>query len=106
MLLFLLSSDWMMMITFFGSLGLLFALHIKRKESPTNLILLAAFVRKAPNQQETPFINLFTPISDCGAGLYNRSDFNILLKSCGIASVRTYVLGSCWTYYLHIPNQT
>lgn len=32
------------MPTFLGSIALLLALHIKRKESPTNLILLAAFV--------------------------------------------------------------
>lgn len=37
-------SDWMMMISFFASIILLIPLHIKRRESPTNLILLAAFV--------------------------------------------------------------
>ncbi|CAH1155774.1 unnamed protein product [Phaedon cochleariae] len=37
------SNDWMMLVTFFGSIILLFALHVKRRESPTNLILLAAF---------------------------------------------------------------
>lgn len=40
------SSDWMLMITLFGSFGLLIALFVKRRETPTNLILLAAFVRK------------------------------------------------------------
>ncbi|KAJ8915619.1 hypothetical protein NQ315_003403 [Exocentrus adspersus] len=40
---FVQTNDWMMMPTFLGSIALLLALHIKRKESPTNLILLAAF---------------------------------------------------------------
>ncbi|XP_018567206.1 protein lifeguard 4-like [Anoplophora glabripennis] len=37
------SNDWILMPTFLGSIALLLALHIKRRESPTNLILLAAF---------------------------------------------------------------
>lgn len=36
----------MMIIAFVGSLILLFALHIKRRETPINFILLAAFVSK------------------------------------------------------------
>ncbi|KAJ8961290.1 hypothetical protein NQ318_008975 [Aromia moschata] len=37
------TNDWMMLVTFLGSMVLLIALHVKRRESPTNLILLAAF---------------------------------------------------------------
>lgn len=33
-----------MIVAFIASIVLLIALHIKRKESPTNLILLAGFV--------------------------------------------------------------
>ncbi|RZB41020.1 lifeguard 4 [Asbolus verrucosus] len=40
---FVQTNDWMMFIPMFGSFILLFALHIKRRETPTNLILLAAF---------------------------------------------------------------
>ncbi|CAG9767664.1 unnamed protein product [Ceutorhynchus assimilis] len=40
---FVQTNDWMMLISFFASIILLIPLHIKRKESPTNLILLAAF---------------------------------------------------------------
>ncbi len=38
-------NPWLIMVAFFLSLGLLVALHIKRRETPTNFILLAAFVR-------------------------------------------------------------
>ncbi|XP_060518735.1 protein lifeguard 4-like [Cylas formicarius] len=37
------NNDWMLMVTFIGSIALLIGLHVKRRESPTNLILLAAF---------------------------------------------------------------
>lgn len=37
------ANSWMLLPAFVLSFGLLIALHIKRKESPTNLILLAAF---------------------------------------------------------------
>ncbi|CAH0557260.1 unnamed protein product [Brassicogethes aeneus] len=37
------SNDWMMLVSFILSIGLLIGLHIKRRESPTNLILLAGF---------------------------------------------------------------
>lgn len=40
---FIHTNDWLMMVAMFGSLALLFALFVKRRESPTNLILLAAF---------------------------------------------------------------
>jgi len=36
-------NPWMLLLAFVMSLGLLMALHIKRRESPVNLILLAAF---------------------------------------------------------------
>ena len=38
------SNPWLIMVAFILSLVLLVALHIKRKEAPLNLILLAAFV--------------------------------------------------------------
>ncbi|XP_050511720.1 protein lifeguard 4-like [Diabrotica virgifera virgifera] len=37
------TNDWMMMFSFIASIALLVPLHIKRKESPTNFILLIAF---------------------------------------------------------------
>ena len=37
-------NPWMLLLAFVSSMGLLMALHIKRRESPVNLILLAAFV--------------------------------------------------------------
>ncbi|KAL1491365.1 hypothetical protein ABEB36_011973 [Hypothenemus hampei] len=40
---FVQTNDWMMLLSFFASIGLLIALHIKRKQSPTNFILLVAF---------------------------------------------------------------
>lgn len=40
------SSDWLMIVAFIASIVLLIALHIKRRESPTNLILLAGFVSR------------------------------------------------------------
>ncbi|KAK5646066.1 hypothetical protein RI129_004530 [Pyrocoelia pectoralis] len=40
---FIHSNDWLLMIAFFGSIGLLIGLHVKRLETPTNFILLAAF---------------------------------------------------------------
>lgn len=40
---FIQSNDWLLMIAFFGSIGLLIGLHVKRLETPTNFILLAAF---------------------------------------------------------------
>lgn len=40
---FIHANDWLLMIAFFGSIGLLIALHVKRLETPTNFILLAAF---------------------------------------------------------------
>lgn len=40
---FVQTNDWMMLVSFLGSLVLLIPLHIKRRESPTNLILLTAF---------------------------------------------------------------
>merc|ERR1712012_594953 len=36
-------NPWMLLLAFVASVGLLMALHIKRRESPVNLILLAAF---------------------------------------------------------------
>lgn len=38
-------NPWMLMVAFVLSIGLLIALHVKRRETPINLILLAAFVR-------------------------------------------------------------
>ena len=38
------SNPWLIMVAFILSLVLLVALHVKRKEAPLNLILLAAFV--------------------------------------------------------------
>jgi len=40
---FIQTNQWMMMVAFISSIGLLFALFVKRREYPTNLILLAAF---------------------------------------------------------------
>jgi len=40
---FIHTNDWMMFVAMFSSIGLIIALHIKRKETPTNFILLAAF---------------------------------------------------------------
>ena len=37
-------NPWMLLLAFVSSMGLLMALHVKRRESPVNLILLAAFV--------------------------------------------------------------
>lgn len=37
------ANSWMLLPAFFLSLGLLLALHVKRREHPTNLILLASF---------------------------------------------------------------
>jgi len=37
------ANSWMLLPAFILSFGLLIALHIKRKESPINLVLLAAF---------------------------------------------------------------
>ena len=42
------ANPWLVMVAFFLALGLLLALHIKRRETPTNFILLAAFVRRHP----------------------------------------------------------
>ena len=36
-------NSWMLFPAFLLSMGLLVALHVKRKETPINLILLAAF---------------------------------------------------------------
>ena len=36
-------NTWLLMVAFVASFGLLFALFIKSREHPTNLILLAAF---------------------------------------------------------------
>ena len=36
-------NSWMLFPAFLLSMGLLIALHVKRKETPINLILLAAF---------------------------------------------------------------
>jgi len=41
------SNPWLIMVAFILSIGLLVALQTKRKETPTNLILLAAFVRES-----------------------------------------------------------
>eukprot|EP00094_Tigriopus_californicus_P013735 TCALIF_13291-PA protein Name:"Similar to Tmbim4 Protein lifeguard 4 (Mus musculus)" AED:0.15 eAED:0.21 QI:32/0/0/1/0.5/0.66/3/0/160 len=38
------SNPWLLMVAFVAALGLLIALHVKRKETPINLILLGAFV--------------------------------------------------------------
>ncbi|KAF5269166.1 hypothetical protein FQR65_LT02466 [Abscondita terminalis] len=40
---FIHTNNWLLIIAMFGSIGLLIALHIKRLETPTNFILLAAF---------------------------------------------------------------
>ncbi len=37
------ANPWLIMVAFILSLGLLVALHVKRRETPTNFILLAAF---------------------------------------------------------------
>ena len=37
-------NPWMLLVSFVLSIGLLIALSIKRRETPTNLVLLAAFV--------------------------------------------------------------
>ena len=37
-------NPWLLMIAFILSMGLLIALHVKRRETPVNLILLAGFV--------------------------------------------------------------
>ncbi|KAF7987726.1 hypothetical protein HCN44_003589 [Aphidius gifuensis] len=41
--LFVQQSSWMVLMSFIATIGILIALHIKRREHPTNLILLAAF---------------------------------------------------------------
>ena len=38
------SNPWLIMVNFILSIGFLIGLHIKRRETPLNLILLAAFV--------------------------------------------------------------
>ena len=40
------ANPWLIMVAFVLSIGLVIALHVKAKETPTNFILLAAFVRK------------------------------------------------------------
>lgn len=40
---FVQKNDWLMLFSFIGSIAVLIPLHIKRKESPTNFILLTAF---------------------------------------------------------------
>ncbi|XP_066141408.1 protein lifeguard 4-like [Euwallacea fornicatus] len=40
---FVQTNDWMMIVSFFASIILLIPLHIKRKESPANFILLTLF---------------------------------------------------------------
>ncbi|XP_050306717.1 protein lifeguard 4-like [Anthonomus grandis grandis] len=40
---FVQTNDWMMMLSFLASIFILIPLHIKRREYPTNFILLAAF---------------------------------------------------------------
>ena len=42
-------NPWMLLLAFVSSMGLLMALHVKRRESPVNLILLAAFVSLEEN---------------------------------------------------------
>ena len=37
-------NPWLLMVAFILSMGLLIALHVKRRETPVNLILLAGFV--------------------------------------------------------------
>lgn len=37
-------SDWLVLVCMISSIGVLVALHIKRKETPTNFILLTIFV--------------------------------------------------------------
>ena len=39
-------NPWLLMVAFILSIGLLIGLHVKRRESPINLILLAGFVSK------------------------------------------------------------
>ncbi|TRY70035.1 hypothetical protein TCAL_13291 [Tigriopus californicus] len=39
------SNPWLLMVAFVAALGLLIALHVKRKETPINLILLGAFIK-------------------------------------------------------------
>ncbi|KAF5288589.1 hypothetical protein FQA39_LY15368 [Lamprigera yunnana] len=40
---FIQTNDWLLIVAMFGSIGILIALFIKRLETPTNFILLAAF---------------------------------------------------------------
>ncbi|XP_018329688.1 protein lifeguard 4 [Agrilus planipennis] len=40
---FVQKNDWMLMLSLFGSMGILIALFIKRKDTPANFILLTAF---------------------------------------------------------------
>ncbi|XP_034254206.1 protein lifeguard 4-like [Thrips palmi] len=40
---FIKTNDWLVSMSFIASIVILIALHIKRRETPTNLILLAAF---------------------------------------------------------------
>lgn len=39
------ANPWVILLSVFFSFGLLIALHIKRKETPLNFVLLTAFVR-------------------------------------------------------------
>ncbi|XP_077293488.1 protein lifeguard 4-like [Arctopsyche grandis] len=41
--LFIHQNDWMILVAFISSIAILVALYVKRRETPTNLILLAAF---------------------------------------------------------------
>jgi hypothetical protein len=46
---FVVFSDWMITVAFILNIkGLLIALHFKRRETPTNFILLTAFVSTMP----------------------------------------------------------
>lgn len=42
---FVVANPWTLLVSFILNIGLIIALAIKRKETPINLILLAAFVR-------------------------------------------------------------
>lgn len=94
------------MIAMFGSLGLLFALFIKRKDTPANLILLAAFVSTNVINFNFSFSDINTFFLDGCPGIHSWRYINILLTSSSFTSSVADVYSSCWTYVIHIPNKT
>ena len=99
-------NPWMLLLAFVSSMGLLMALHVKRRESPVNLILLAAFVSLENIFHDIWIVKLkIFMFSDCGWGLYSWRHRVLLRYPCSLTGL--LFDGSCGrrTDLIHIPNQ-